>query len=60
MDIYSKLFFINIVVFCSVALLENLLDGFFSEVCNVEVLGFWSLATLLSVPFYAIYLILSI
>ena len=57
MDIYSKIFLINIVLVLSVAWLDGFLDDKISNVVGVELLGFWAFISLASIPVYVIYLI---
>lgn len=59
MDIYSKVFLINMVLVISIAWLDKFMNDKISAVVNVEILGFWAFLSILSIPVYVIYLIVT-
>jgi hypothetical protein len=58
MDIYTKMFLVNWVVFVSVILIDkHLLNDALEDGWAVYVMGVWSLSAFLSIPVLIIYLI---
>lgn len=59
MDIYSKIFLINLIAVIGTAKLDNFLDYKIEKLVGGEILGFWVFVSIISVPAYAVYLIVT-
>ena len=57
MDIYSKVFLINIVCFLFCGWIDGIFNDKLSAVVGLKILNLWTLISLVSVPIYVIYLI---
>lgn len=60
MDIYSKIFLINLIAVVSTAKLDGFLDCKIEKYIGGTLLGAWALASIASIPVYAVYLIVTI
>ncbi len=60
MDIYSKIFLINLIAVISVAKLDSFIDCEIEKRVGGTLLGAWAFVSIISVPVYAVYLIATI